>query len=137
MFFRKVVFNQYKFNQWFEGYGLGEDREFGLRVSKQWQIMAVGKARLQHLHEPAGRPNYRKLGRMYVENPARILTVARNDRVLLNALFLIFRQYAGIMLNSFFWLLKGRIRDSINYIIGGSLGVGASLGYLFNYHKNN
>jgi GT2 family glycosyltransferase len=122
MFFRRDVFERFRFDEWFEGYGLGEDREFGLRVSQKWKIMAVGTARLHHLHEPAGRPDYLKLGKMFIENPARILTIARHDRIVFNESFLIGRQLLGGWITSLGMALSGRRTDAFWYAWGGLLG---------------
>jgi len=127
MFFRRQVFDKYKFSEWFEGYGLGEDREFGLRVSRDWQIMAVGTARLWHLHELSGRPNYKKLGRMCIENPVKILPIARDNHLYSNSFMLIFRQFLGIFITSMILINRKHFADAINHIYGGFLGLIAAI----------
>jgi GT2 family glycosyltransferase len=133
MFFRKEVFATNEFDQWFEGYGLGEDCEFGLRVSRTWKILAVGKARLDHSKEEAGRPNYAQLGKMCIENHVRILTLARSTRVLSNAIVLMLLQMFGICISSAILFLKFRFRDGLGYTYGGLQGLFAASKFLCNY----
>lgn len=130
MFFRREVFDAVQFDEWFEGYGLGEDKDFSLRVARDWKILAVGAARLEHLHESAGRPNYRKLAKMCIENHTRILFVARDDHLTRNALALITRQMMGITVISISYLLIGRFRDAVNFFFGGLLGIPSALQHL-------
>lgn len=66
--FRREVFDKLKFSEYFEGYGLYEDADFTLRVSKIGELYINTKARLAHYHEPSGRPNFYKYGKMVVRN---------------------------------------------------------------------
>jgi GT2 family glycosyltransferase len=66
--FRKKVFNSLKFSTYFEGYGLYEDADFTLRVSKVGKLYLNTAAKLNHYHAISGRPNYYKYGKMVVRN---------------------------------------------------------------------
>lgn len=66
--FKKEVFNTINFSTYFEGYGLYEDTDFTLRVSKQGQLYVNTAARLEHHHDASGRPNQFKYGKMVVKN---------------------------------------------------------------------
>ncbi|WP_298156765.1 glycosyltransferase [Flavobacterium sp.] len=66
--FRKSVFSENKFSTYFEGYGLYEDADFTLRVSKKGKLFVNTNARLTHHHAPSGRPNQYKYGLMVVRN---------------------------------------------------------------------
>lgn len=66
--FRKTVFDQVRFSNYFEGYGLYEDADFTLRVSKIGQLYLNTAAKLSHYHDPSGRPNQFKYGKMVVRN---------------------------------------------------------------------
>jgi len=135
MFFRRQVFKSLQFDEWFEGYGMGEDKDFGLRVAKQWPIVAVGSARLHHFCDPVARPNYFKLGKMSIENRVRILTVARQDRIVLSALRLTARLMIGIVFVGFANMIRGRIREGLNYILGAVSGVKAAIKYICRRRK--
>jgi GT2 family glycosyltransferase len=66
--FKKEVFNQLQFSTYFEGYGLYEDADFSLRVSKLGNLYLNTAAQLFHYHDAAGRPNQYHYGKMVVRN---------------------------------------------------------------------
>lgn len=66
--FRKTVFDTLQFSTYFEGYGLYEDADFTLRLSKIGKLYINTKAQLAHHHESSGRPNQFKYGKMVVRN---------------------------------------------------------------------
>ena len=66
--FRKTVFKQFQFSTYFEGYGLYEDADFTLRVSKVGKLYLNTAAQLEHHHDAAGRPNQYSYGKMVVRN---------------------------------------------------------------------
>jgi GT2 family glycosyltransferase len=59
--FRKSVFQEFQFSTYFEGYGLYEDADFTLRVSKTGKLFLNTAAQLEHHHDAAGRPNQYRL----------------------------------------------------------------------------
>lgn len=66
--FRKSVFESFQFSTYFEGYGLYEDADFCLRLAKKGKLYFNTKAKLNHFHNPSGRPNQYKYGKMVVRN---------------------------------------------------------------------
>lgn len=74
--YRKEVFETMSFSTYFEGYGLYEDADFSLRLSKKGALYVNTAARLQHLHEPDGRPNQYSYGKMVVRNGWYVWRVA-------------------------------------------------------------
>jgi GT2 family glycosyltransferase len=66
--FRKKVFETLKFSTYFGGYGLYEDADFTLRVVKIGKLYLNTSARLNHYHNPLGRPNQYQYGKMVVRN---------------------------------------------------------------------
>lgn len=66
--FKKEVVDTIKFSTYFEGYGLYEDLEYCLRVSKKHSLFVNTSAILYHYHEPGGRPNKFDYGKMVVRN---------------------------------------------------------------------
>jgi GT2 family glycosyltransferase len=66
--FRKSVFNTLSFSTYFEGYGLYEDADFTLRVSKTGKLYLNTTAKLGHFHAKSGRPNQYLYGKMVVRN---------------------------------------------------------------------
>lgn len=66
--FRKHVVDKIKFSTYFEGYGLYEDSDYCLRVSKKYDLYVNTGAQLSHYHEPSGRPNQFSYGKMVTRN---------------------------------------------------------------------
>jgi GT2 family glycosyltransferase len=66
--FKKSVFDSFAFSTYFEGYGLYEDADFTLRLSKTGKLYVNTKAQLGHYHDQSGRPNKYQYGKMVVRN---------------------------------------------------------------------
>ncbi len=66
--YKKSLFDKIQFSEFFQGYGLYEDADFTLRAAQFGKIYINTKAQLEHHHEPTGRPNMFKYGRMVVRN---------------------------------------------------------------------
>ena len=66
--YRKKVLDTQKFSEYFIGYGLYEDADFTLRLSKIGALYVNTAAQLSHHHEPSGRPNQYTYGKMVVRN---------------------------------------------------------------------
>lgn len=76
MNFRKSLFDKLSFSSYFEGYGLYEDADFCIMARKYGKIIITTEARLQHLHEPDGRPKQYHYGKMVVRNGWYVWRVA-------------------------------------------------------------
>ncbi|TVZ54867.1 GT2 family glycosyltransferase [Lutibacter sp. Hel_I_33_5] len=66
--FKKKVLDSIKFSEYFTGYGLYEDLEYCLRVSKKYKLYVNTAATLFHYHEESGRPNKYNYGKMVIRN---------------------------------------------------------------------
>jgi glycosyltransferase involved in cell wall biosynthesis len=55
MTYRREVFARFRFDEWYEGYGLGEDADFSYRVSRVWRLVQTADARLEHRLSPVAR----------------------------------------------------------------------------------
>lgn len=91
MSFRRIVFNQIKFSKFFEGYGLYEDADFSLRALDFGKNVINTNAKLSHFHDPSGRPNQYKYGKMVVRNGWYVWRIKNpnpnfNDRFKWNAI---------------------------------------------------
>ena len=82
--FRKSVFKTFQFSTYFKGYGLYEDADFTLRLSKTGKLYINTNARLSHYHDPSGRPNKYRYGKMVVRNGWYVWRV-KNPKPRLNA----------------------------------------------------
>lgn len=68
MSFRKKVFENLSFSKYFEGYGLYEDFDFCVRALKFGELYVNTSAQVWHYHEPSGRPDTYKYGKMVIRN---------------------------------------------------------------------
>jgi glycosyltransferase involved in cell wall biosynthesis len=66
--YRMEVFKKFQFSEYFIGYGLYEDLDFSIRVSRLGTIYLNTAARLGHYHDASGRPNMFKYGTMVIRN---------------------------------------------------------------------
>lgn len=66
--FRKKVFEEFQFSSYFDGYGLYEDADFTLRLSKTGKLYFNSNARLAHYQDHSGRPGKFNYGKMVVKN---------------------------------------------------------------------
>ena len=68
MSFRKIVFKNINFSEYFEGYGLYEDADFSIRALQFGNNYISTAAKLKHFHDASGRPNQFSYGKMVVRN---------------------------------------------------------------------
>ncbi|MFI8378770.1 glycosyltransferase family 2 protein [Leeuwenhoekiella sp. NPDC079379] len=68
MSFRRSVIDSEKFSLYFDGYGLYEDADYSLRALKYGKNVICTSAKLEHYHDPAGRPQPYKYGKMVLRN---------------------------------------------------------------------
>lgn len=66
--YRICALKSQKFSEYFEGYGLYEDADYTLRLSKKGHLYINTNAQLHHHHHPDGRPNKFSYGKMVVRN---------------------------------------------------------------------
>lgn len=64
----KKTLDTHRFSEYFEGYGLYEDTDFTLRLSKSGSLYVNTAAQLFHLQDDSGRPNKFKYGKMVMRN---------------------------------------------------------------------
>jgi len=74
--FKQSLFKRISFSHYFEGYGLYEDKDFTLRASKIGKLVVNTNAKLEHLHDPNGRPNKFYYGKMVIRNGWYVWKVA-------------------------------------------------------------
>lgn len=84
--FKKAVFDTFQFSAYFEGYGLYEDADFSLRLTKTGKLYLNTAAKLSHYHNPSGRPNQYQYGKMVVRNGWYVWRV-KNPNPTFNAKF--------------------------------------------------
>jgi GT2 family glycosyltransferase len=68
MAFKKEIFEKISFSMYFNGYGLYEDFDFCVRALPHGKLYVNTNAKVWHYHEPSGRPNQFKYGKMVIRN---------------------------------------------------------------------
>lgn len=108
MVFRKKIFDEFMFDEFFSGYARYEDVDFSYRVGKKYKMFIVSDARVRHLNRLEELSFSFPLGRMEVIN--RIYFVRKNKELSLGlccwALF-------GIFINN---MVKGIFTMNSRYI---------------------
>jgi len=66
--YRQVLFRQIRFSDFFQGYSLYEDFDFCVRALNYGKLYINTNAKVWHYHEPSGRPDFYKYGKMVVRN---------------------------------------------------------------------
>ena len=62
MTYRREVLDEERFDEFFDGYGTGEDKEFSHRVSKKYRLVILPDAIIYHLAVPSGRTDFMTRG---------------------------------------------------------------------------
>src|SRR4030042_1448614 len=113
MVWRKKVFNEFTFDEWFSGYGHCEDLDFSYRVGKKYKMFIVAEARARHLSERLSNTEDRKfslaLGKMQVLN--RLYLAKKNRDFLLP---LSYWSCFGVLLHN---IIKGLSSGNTRYAI--------------------
>lgn len=68
MMWRTAPAREVRFNEGFDGYAIGEDLEFSLRMRAKGALAVAGRARVLHLQDEGGRPETCELGYMSLRN---------------------------------------------------------------------
>ncbi len=74
--YKKKLFDNINFSEFFVHYGLYEDKDFSLRARKFGKLYVNTNAQVEHFHDPLGRPNSFRYGKMVVWNGWRVWRVS-------------------------------------------------------------
>ncbi len=116
--YRREVFEQDRFSEFFYGYAQGEDLEMSLRIGKRWKLLVCGDARVLHNHAESGRPTGIRRGRMAVRNRYFIWRRHSPDAGLADGL----RFWADHALSVAYYLAAYVIRPWEPYFLGYATG---------------
>ncbi len=113
MFYRKNVFEDFLFDEYFEGYSLMEDAEFSYRISQKYKLMYVSDAKLVHHHSPSQRINLKRYFEMTVLNHNYVFKklIKKSN---LDWLFYLWSN-VGVLFIGLYWTIKEK---NINPMIG-------------------
>ena len=95
---RREVFENYKFYEWFEGYSYLGDLDFSYRIGKDWKLAIVADANFYHHHASKGRGNGFKFGKREVKNRIYFVRKHKELSVFLCIFALIVRAFISFIL---------------------------------------
>lgn len=120
--FRKSVFENFKFSDYFDGYGLYEDADFSIRVSLAGPLFINTSAKVNHFHASSGRPNQYKYGKMVVVNGWYVWRIKNPQPILKDwikwhsiTLLLIFLRFSNVFTSK---EKKKAFTESLGRIVG-------------------
>jgi GT2 family glycosyltransferase len=108
MAYRKKVFSEFSFDEYFSGYARYEDVDFSYRVGKKYKLFVVADARVQHLNSLEVPGFSFSLGRMEVVN--RLYFARKNPEL---SVALCYWALLGLVLNN---IIKGTILMNKRYL---------------------
>jgi glycosyltransferase involved in cell wall biosynthesis len=93
---RREIFRHYRFDEWFEGYGYGEDLDFSYNVGKAYKLAVIADARVQHIKDYTEGNDHVLFGKMQIVNRFYIVTK--------------FREFSKIL---FLWSSSGQMLENL------------------------
>ncbi|MBN1694062.1 glycosyltransferase family 2 protein [candidate division WOR-3 bacterium] len=104
--YRRNIFKEFHFDEWFEGYGYHEDMDFSYRVGKKFRLLVLSNAKYYHYPSRYGREDKYLFGKkevinlLYFVRKHRELSVSAcllglTIRFLLNIWFGIYKRETG------------------------------------------
>lgn len=96
-FWKRSVFREYKFDEWYCGYAHCEDLDFSYAVSKKYKLFALEKARFLHRTRPIRKEREYCMGKMQAVN--RVYFVKKHKEF---SLALCYWSCAGLFLKNLF-----------------------------------
>ena len=117
MVYRRSIFNEFSFDEWFDGYARYEDVDFSYRVGKKYKMFVVAEAKVKHYVKLEKIENSFNLGKMEAINRLYFVKKNRNLSPILCCWSML-----GIMLNNIFKVMFGhgaRYRLRANGAIAG------------------
>jgi len=118
MAWRSALARRLGFNEQFGGYCQAEDLEFSCRAGEHGKLFISSKATARHLHEPGGRPDQHRRGRMEVLNRYMIHRAVLPNRNWRDVLWFAYAQSLVNLLHASSFLIRGRVRDGLSYTTG-------------------
>jgi glycosyltransferase involved in cell wall biosynthesis len=119
---RREVFRDFRFDEWFGGYSYLEDLDFSYRVGREYDLVVVAAARQFHYPSPRGRLGGYRFGRREVVN--RLHFVRKNPELSSAKCYLALTVRAGMSLAQ---AVRRREAYYLERMAGNIVGLLASL----------
>lgn len=112
--YRKEIFQKYKYDEWYTGYGIVEDVEISYRISKEYKLVVLSDAKVCHI-EDVTKKNFYNFGQIHTVN--RFYFVRKNKEF--SVLLCAWASF-GIILRAYIDLFRrgNNIIDTFKYSLG-------------------
>jgi len=120
--FRKSIFSQVSFDEWFSGYAYLEDLDLSYRIGKQWRLVVVSAARFNHYPSPLGRPSAYLFGKMEILNRLRFVSKHKELSIPLCYVFLLLQTSLNVVTS-----LRQRDFQYLRMAAGNVVGLALSI----------
>lgn len=117
---RTAAAREMHFNEGLEGYGIGEDLDFSLRMRVEGALAVAGRARLSHHQAAGGRPDAYEMGYTRVRNLYDIHRRCLSNRTRADAAHFVYA-FCTDALIQFLGLLRGQNRQTRWQFLRGQL----------------
>lgn len=97
---RKEIFNEFKFDEAYEGYAFLEDIDFSYRVAQKYKLLVLPEAKVEHLHAPGDRVSGYIFGKMQMLNRYHFV-----------------KKHSHLSVLCFFWASIGQILENLIRVI--------------------
>jgi GT2 family glycosyltransferase len=101
-----------------DGYAQGEDLDFSLRARRLGRLIMLPQARIEHHHQPAGRPDAFRLGYMELRNRFEIHRRAIADRTFRDVAWFVYAWTIDTLLLTRHVFIRGRAVAALQQIAG-------------------
>lgn len=109
MTWRKIIFNEFMFDEWFRGYARYEDVDFSYRIGKKYKMFIVANAKVKHFNKLENIKFSFSLGKMQVIN--RLYFAKKNPSL---SVPLCYWACFGLFINN---IIKGLLHFDQRYIL--------------------
>jgi glycosyltransferase involved in cell wall biosynthesis len=116
MSLRRDVARVARFDETFQGYAFGEDRELSYRLGRDHALFLARRFRVTHAPGETGRGDWTTRGRTYVDNVLHIVKTSVDDGA--GARLLVAMDFVGAFVQHVAWALATRKRHNLDFALG-------------------
>jgi len=118
---RRAVFDEDRFDEFFDGYGTGEDKEFSYRVGRKHRLVINPRGKIHHLATSSGRANFIDRGFQGPYNNNYIFKKLMPQTVVARLMFA--WAVIGMMVQNALWLPLQPTKQRMDTLLGVLKGI--------------
>lgn len=116
MSIRRRIAEHHRFEETFTGYTMGEDKEFSYRVGRRHPLFIATGITVIHDMHPAGRPDWFRMGRMYVSRGLHVAEKTVEPGA--GTALLLAYDFVGMSILYFCWGVGARRGKNVRFAMG-------------------